>query len=114
MGTKIALADGAESDDSYWDSDEEDTSSSSDDDTKYANLKEKFLKVAGGDDDKKKKPRMPRLREANGNASRVALRCKLNPRCSPKTPRLTLPWCSRSCLKSSLPEAKRELIAVSR
>jgi len=52
--TKIALADGDESDDSYWDSDEEDTSSSSDDDTKYANLKEKFLKVAGGDDDKKK------------------------------------------------------------
>jgi len=52
---KVALADGEESDDSYWDSDEEDETSSSDDDTKYANMKEKFLKVAGGDDDDRKK-----------------------------------------------------------
>ena len=52
---KAAVLDGDESDDSYWDSDEEDETSSSDDDTKYANLKDKFLKVAGGEDDERKK-----------------------------------------------------------
>lgn len=51
---KPIAPEGDESDDSYWDSDGEDETSSSDDDSKYANLKEKFLKVAGGDEDKKK------------------------------------------------------------
>uniref|UniRef100_A0A0P6G0J7 Eukaryotic translation initiation factor 3 subunit C n=1 Tax=Daphnia magna TaxID=35525 RepID=A0A0P6G0J7_9CRUS len=51
---KPIAPEGDESDDSYWDSDGEDETSSSDDDSKYANLKDKFLKVAGGEDDKKK------------------------------------------------------------